>query len=235
MAFLLHRLSHEHVGLKEHVLLAHAGDGWNRAGVRGPVHRVQHVQCLLLMRREFADLDEVRQRRARELAGIHISAIWPEGHEAIRVLEPKVPRAGRAHGHAAQHDSPAVDRVLPTDGFDRLEHVGLARPTVAVLDAAERMQFDEVGVRGVLRGAVASIEAAHEAEFAQAHGFRTAVKDDIEPGGLLRIVSRRNHEPERLNGPVHGRNVSANEFPGLCSPRGATCGDCLDPFESTSQ
>ena len=75
---------------------------------------------------------------------VHIAAVRPEGDEAVGVLQPEVPRPRGAHRHAAQHDAVAVDVVVAADGLDGLEDVGFARPAVAILDAAQRVQFDVV-------------------------------------------------------------------------------------------
>ena len=97
---------------------------------------------IFLIRRQRADLHEVRQRRLRKLVRIHVAAVGAEGDEAVGVLQSQVPRPRGPHRHAAQNDPVPIDGVVPANGLDRLEDVGLAGPAIAVLDPAERMQLE---------------------------------------------------------------------------------------------
>ena len=49
--------------------------------------------ALLLVRRQFADLDEVRQWCAREFMRVDVAAIRPECDEAVGMLQSQVPGA----------------------------------------------------------------------------------------------------------------------------------------------
>ena len=174
-ALLRHNFLHVNVRLEEYILVADSGDSGHDARVRCVINRVEHVQAALLMRRQRANPDEAGNRRLGEAMRVHVAAVRPERDEAARVLQPQMPRARRAHAHAAKHDAVAVNAVVAAHGLDGLEHVRLARPAVAVLHATQRMQLDEVHVRRGFRGVISLVEARAETQFAHAHGLRAAV------------------------------------------------------------
>src|SRR5439155_15239383 len=132
--------------------------------------------------------------------------------ETVRVFQAAVPRPGGAHRHAAQHDAVPVDAIVAADGLNSLENVGLACPTVTVLDAAERMQLDEILLWRVLAFGVTLIEAVQEAQLAHADWPGTAMQDDIEADGLLRIILRRDDHTVGLYRAVHRRDERARDL-----------------------
>ena len=62
----------------------------------------------------------------------------------------------------------AIDRISAAPVLDRLEHIGLACPAVAVLNAAQWMQFNKrlIGRRCVLF--IPFVEARHETQLTHA-------------------------------------------------------------------
>ncbi len=97
---------------------------------------------------------------------IDVAAVRADCDEAVRMLQPQVPGARRPHRHAAQHDAVAVNGVLARDRCDRLEHVGLAGPAIAVLDPAQGVKLEIVVIWD--SGIGACLITADEAQFAHA-------------------------------------------------------------------
>ena len=93
---------------------------------------------------------------------IDVTAIWPDGDEAVGMLQAEMPGARRTHRHAAQHDAVAIDVVVAAHRLDGLENIRLARPAVSVLHTTKRMQLDVVHVRRVASVLIAFVEAADE-------------------------------------------------------------------------
>jgi hypothetical protein len=94
-------------------------------------------------------IEESALRAEVEAAGFKLAASadflrHPEDPRDERVFQPKVPRAGRPHAHAAQNDAIPVNAIVAAHGLDRLEHIRLARPAVAVFHAVQRVEFDEL-------------------------------------------------------------------------------------------
>ena len=234
-ALFLHGTTHEHMSLEEHVLLSHASDGRDDAGVGGVVDGVEHVQGLFLVRRQRAHLDEVGQGRLRKVVRIHVATVGAEGDEAIGVLEAEVPGAGGAHGHAAEHNALAVDGIIAANGLDGLEDVGFAGPAVAVLDSAQGMQLDEVLFGSTRAGVVAVVEPAHESQLAHADGPGAAVQDDVEAAGPGRIVIGGHHEAEGLRRAVHRREIAAGQPAFLRLPGLLAGSERLDPLPAATE
>ena len=152
------------------------------------------------------------ERRFREPVRIDVAAVRPEGDEPVGMLESQVPRPRGAHRHAAQHDAVAVDVVVAADVLDRLEDVGLARPAIAVLDAAQRMQLDERLIdRAPANRCRPAVEPLHEPQLAGPLRLRAAVQHDIEADRLLRIVPPGNDQSVRLHRAIDSRHVAADD------------------------
>ena len=220
--------------MEENVFVADGRDGGHDTGVRGVVHGVEHVQADLLMWRQRTDFDKARDRCLGEAVRVHIAAIRPDGDEAVRVLQTEVPGAGCPHAHATQYDAVAVDLVVTAHGLDGLEDIRLAGPAVAVLHAAQRMQFDEVRFRAGFVG-IAFIEARHELQLAHADGLRAAMQHDIEPHGFCAVVVLRDDDAVGLCGSIDGRNEAAHDFAFLRGPRRLIGLQRCDAFRAASQ
>ncbi len=101
---------------------------------------------------------------------VDVAAVGAEGDKEVGMFEPQVPGSRGAHRHAAQNDPIPIDVVPSADRLDGLEHVGFAGPTVAILDAAQGMQFDERLLAERRRRACRLFKAIYETKLAQPYG-----------------------------------------------------------------
>ncbi len=122
------------------------------------------------------------------------------------------------HRHPAQDDPVSVNRVIAAGRLDGLEDVGLSGPSVAVLDAAQRVELEVPSVRGILSGGFGVVESAHESEFAHPRRPAAAVQHDVQAQRPGRVVPRRDDHAERLHRAVHRGDETADNAALLAGP-----------------
>lgn len=201
-AFALKDFAHVYVRLKKDVLISDGcGDG-NHRRVRSEPDGVEHTQAVLLMLGKGADFDEAGDWRLGKPVGIDVAAVGAERRESAWMLEAQMPSAGSAHRHPAQYNALTVNVVVSANGFNGLENVCFARPSVTVFDPSEGVEFDEGNVwpRAIL---IAFLETFDEAGFTHADGLGASVEDDIQSERGFSVVPCGDNDSVGLHGAVY--------------------------------